>query len=95
MKTKIDEVYVCLTSVGYAVLFPRKGTSDYVMTRGMPSLIGVTACLWMKTADTGNKGTPLSYAVSGVDNELLLYDYTNFVLWVGNGDRYNHVTCKA
>ena len=93
MKTKIDEVYVCLTSVGarYALLFPRKGTSDYVMTRRMPSLKAVTFCLWMKTADTGNEGTPLSYAVSCSDNELILYDYTNFLVWVGRGHRYKHL----
>ena len=93
MKIKIDEVYVCFTSVGsrYALLFARKGTSDYVMTRGMPSLKAVTVCLWMKTADAGNEGTPLSYAVSGGDNELLLLDYRNFNLWVGNSRRYNHV----
>ena len=93
MKTKIDEVYVSLTSVGarYALLFPRKGTSDYVMTRSMPSLKALTVCLWMKTADAGNEGTPLSYAVSGSDNELLLLDYRNFKPWVGTSHRYKHV----
>ena len=93
MKTKIDEVYVCFTSVGarYALLFPRKGTSDYVMTRRMPSLKAVTVCLWMKTADTGNEGTLLSYAVSGANNELLLLDYRNFQPWVGDSHRYKHV----
>jgi len=75
----------------YALLFPRKGTSDYVMTRGMPSLNAVTVCLWMKTADTGNAGTLLSYAVSGRDNEMLLHNYKNFWLWLGNGHRYKHV----
>jgi len=68
---------------GYALLFPRKGTSDYVMTRGMPSLKAVTVCLWMKTTDTGNEGTPLSYVVSGGVNELLLIDYRNFWFSVG------------
>ena len=93
MKTKIDEVYVCFTLVGAdcALLFPRKGTSDHVMARGMPSLKAVTVCLWMKTADTGNEGTPLSYAVSGSDNELLLLDYRNFKPWVGTSHRYKHV----
>ena len=56
----------------------------------MPSLKAVTVCLWMTTADTGNEGTPLSYAVSGRDNELVLYDYTNLILWVGPGERYKH-----
>ena len=58
----------------------------------MPSLTAVTVCLWMKTADTGNEGSLLSYAVSGRDNELLLLDYRNFLLNVGDdGDRYKHV----
>jgi len=38
----------------------------------MSSLTAVTVCFWMKTADTGKEGTPLSYAVSGRDNELSL-----------------------
>ena len=61
------------------------------MTRSMPSLKALTFCLWMKTADTGNEGTPLSYAVSGSDNELLLLDYRNFKPWVGTSHRYKHV----
>jgi len=73
------------------LLFPRKGTSDYVMTRGMPSLKAVTVCLWMKTTDTGNEGTPLSYVVSGGVNELLLIDYRNFRFAVGDTGRYIHV----
>ena len=83
-------IFVCFTSVpaGYALRFPRKGTSDYVMTRGMPNLTAVTVCLWIKTADTGNEGTPLSYAVSaGSDNELILYDYRNFKVLVGGTAR--------
>ena len=83
-------LYYVFTSegAGYALLFPRKGTSDYVMTRGMPSLTAVTVCLWIKTADTGNQGTLLSYAVSaGSNNELVLYDYTNFDLWLGGTGR--------
>ena len=50
----------------------------------MPSLKAVTLCLWMKTADKENHGTLLCYAVSGADNELVLYDYKNFQLFVGN-----------
>jgi len=68
----------------YALLFTRKGTSDYVITRGMPNLKAVTFCLWMKSADKGNSGTPLSYAVSAAHNELLLFDYRNLRIVVGN-----------
>ncbi|KAJ7380290.1 hypothetical protein OS493_011006 [Desmophyllum pertusum] len=72
----------------YALLFPRRGTGDYVITRGMPSLTAVTVCFWMKTSDTGNEGTPLSYAVPGRDNEWDLVDYRNFLFWVGGSHRY-------
>lgn len=69
---------------GYALRFPRKGTSEYVIiTRGMPSLKAVTVCLWMKTADTRNEGTLLSYAASGSNNELVVLNYRKFSLWIG------------
>ena len=59
----------------------------------MRSLTAVTVCFWMKTADTGNEGVPLSYAVSGSSssygNDLALFDYRNFKLWVGDKDRYS------
>ncbi|KAJ7383576.1 biological adhesion [Desmophyllum pertusum] len=76
----------------YDLLFPRKGTSDYVITRSMPSLTAVTVCFWMKTTDTGNEGTPLSYAESGSSgrDELVLFDYRDFSLWVGGRGRYKH-----
>ena len=80
-------VFSCFI-LDYSLLFPRKGTSDYVITRGMPSLKAVTACLWMKSTNTGNEGTPLSYAVSGSDNELTLLDYRNLRFWVKTTDRY-------
>ena len=40
-----------LAAENYALLFPRKGTSDYVITRGMPSLKAVTFCLWVKSSE--------------------------------------------
>ena len=53
----------------------------------MPGLKAVTACLWMKTSDTGNWGTPLHYAVPQVDEELVLCDYRKFVFYVRNSGR--------
>ncbi|XP_066019975.1 neuronal pentraxin-2-like [Pocillopora verrucosa] len=50
----------------------------------MPNLSAVTVCLWIKTTDNGNAGTPLSYIVSGVRNELLLFDYRNFEVYINN-----------
>jgi len=82
--------FICyyLAVDNYALLFTRKGTSDYVITRGMPNLKGVTFCLWMKSADKGNSGTPLSYAVSAAHNELLLFDYRNLRIVIGGSWRY-------
>ena len=71
--------------------FTRNGTSDYVIKHGMPSLKAVTVCLWMKSSDKRNKGTPLSYAASGSKggNELFLYDYRNFYFAIGGIYRYD------
>ncbi|CAH3118592.1 unnamed protein product [Pocillopora meandrina] len=70
---------------GYSLQFPRKGTSDYVIiTRGLPNLSAVTVCLWIKTADTGNEGTPLSYVMSGGRNELIINDYRNLRIYINN-----------
>jgi len=52
----------------------------------MPNLKAVTFCLWMKTADKGNVGTPLSYAVPGSDNEIILED-SKFDIWIGSSYR--------
>ena len=73
---------------GYTLQFPKKGTRDYVIIkRGMPNLSAVTVCLWIKTdRNTRNEGTPLSYAVLGESNELLLIDYRNFEVYI-NGHR--------
>lgn len=73
--------------VGNVFLFPQKGVTDYVIVPGMRSLSAVTACFWMKTADTVNTGTPLSYAVPGTDNEFIVYNYKSFQLFVGSDSR--------
>lgn len=89
MQTTLIDL-ICFTSVapGYALLFPQSGITDYVIMRDMPSLTALTACLWMKTNDTGNQGTPLSYELPGSYNELNIYDYNDFVFSVGNTYRY-------
>ena len=62
----------------YALHFPTKGVSDFVNIWGMPSLTQFTVCLWMKSNDTSNRGTPFSYAVPGWDNEIIIYNYKKF-----------------
>lgn len=43
-------------------------------------------CFWMKSS-YNNEGTPFSYAVSGQANELLVYSYKNFHLYIGGDGR--------
>jgi len=40
----------------------------------------------MKSSAT-NYGTPFSYAVTGEDNELLLYNYKDFHVYINGGNR--------
>lgn len=56
--------------------FEVSGIHGYVMMDGvMPSLTEITCTFWMKSSDTTNYGTPISYAVEGSDNAFLLIDY--------------------
>ena len=95
-------------SPNYSLLFPYKSENDYVIiTHRMPSLTAVTVCMWIKTNATGNRGTLLSYAVSGQDNELLLLRPRDFVFSLRSVWRYEntlslrnrnnklHMMCRA
>ena len=53
------------------------------MTGGLPDLTQFTLCFWMKSNDTENKGTPLSYSLKEEYNELLIYNYKSFRLDIG------------
>lgn len=44
----------------------------------------ITACFWIKTSDTIRDGTPISYAVTGKDNEFTLYSDRNFQIYIKN-----------
>ncbi|XP_068724882.1 neuronal pentraxin-2-like [Montipora capricornis] len=57
----------------------------------MPELTALTVCLWMRTNDTQNKGTPLSYNLQDGDTEeLVLFDYKNFEFIIGGKGRFCH-----
>ena len=43
-------------------------------------------CFWMRSRGT-NVGTPFSYAVPGRDNELIVYNYKDFHLYIGGNSR--------
>lgn len=62
--------------------FEVSGIHGYVMMdRVMPSLTEITCTFWMRSSDTTNYGTPVSYAVEGSDNAFLLIDYNGSVIY--------------
>ncbi|RKY05206.1 hypothetical protein DRP77_01660, partial [Candidatus Poribacteria bacterium] len=68
------------------------GTTDsYVIVNNVSSDFpsdAVTIEFWMKSSDSQNPGTPISYASASDANELGIYNYTNFdvrVAGVGSG----------
>ncbi|XP_029944330.1 sushi, von Willebrand factor type A, EGF and pentraxin domain-containing protein 1 isoform X2 [Salarias fasciatus] len=68
--------------------FEVSGIHGYVMMDGvMPALTEITCTFWMKSSDSTNYGTPVSYAVEGSDNAFLLIDYNGWVLYVNGKER--------
>ncbi|OXB54309.1 hypothetical protein ASZ78_008305 [Callipepla squamata] len=76
-------------SSGFNLDFEVSGIYGYVMLDGvLPSLGDITCTFWMKSSDTTNYGTPISYAVeNGSDNAFLLTDYNGWVLYVNGKER--------
>lgn len=70
-------VFVAEQSSRFNLDFEVSGIYGYVMLDGvLPSLGDITCTFWMKSTDTTNYGTPISYAVeNGSDNAFLLTDY--------------------
>ncbi|MCD6108574.1 MAG: hypothetical protein J7J89_03780, partial [Thermoplasmata archaeon] len=64
------------------------GVDDYVDCGNDFTSISTefTIELWMKTSDTTNSGTPISYATTHSDNEILLYNYKSFGLYIGGSN---------
>ncbi|XP_067839671.1 sushi, von Willebrand factor type A, EGF and pentraxin domain-containing protein 1 [Heptranchias perlo] len=64
--------------------FEVSGIYGYVlMDNVLPTLSALTCAFWMKSSDTTNYGTPISYALdNGCDNAFLLTDYNGWVLYV-------------
>ncbi|XP_056156472.1 LOW QUALITY PROTEIN: sushi, von Willebrand factor type A, EGF and pentraxin domain-containing protein 1 [Lampris incognitus] len=68
--------------------FEASGIHAYVLMDGvMPALTEITCTFWMRSSDTTNYGTPISYAVEGSDNAFLLIDYNGWVLYVNGKER--------
>lgn len=53
-----------------------------------------TIAFWMKSSDTSKAGTPISYATTHSDNEILLYDYRNFGLYIGGASKGTNVSAN-
>ena len=69
----------------HAFNFPEKGVNDVVKLSNMRGLTAFTVCLWMSSSNA--RGTPLSYAVSRQDNELVI-DYNRyFRITIDNSNR--------
>ncbi|XP_058886297.1 sushi, von Willebrand factor type A, EGF and pentraxin domain-containing protein 1 isoform X1 [Acipenser ruthenus] len=69
--------------------FEVSGIYGYVILENkIPSMSVITCTFWMKSSDTTNYGTPISYAVErGSDNAFLLIDYNGWVLYVNGKER--------
>ncbi|KAM4808468.1 sushi, von Willebrand factor type A, EGF and pentraxin domain-containing protein 1 [Rhinophrynus dorsalis] len=74
---------------GFNLDFEVSGIYGYVMLDNvLPTLSAITCAFWMKSSDTGNYGTPISYAIdNGSDNAFLLTDYNGWVLYVNGKER--------
>ncbi len=81
------QLYIFHCLIDYAFEFPNKGVTDFVHLWSMRRLEQFTMCFWMQSSDRDG-GTPFSYAVPGADNELVITNYNNFTVWIGNEARY-------
>lgn len=82
---KLMQFFIIFKISDYAFYFPDKGVNDVVKISGMRSLTAFTACFWMNSSST--QGTPISYAVSNNDNELLIEYSGNFDFLIGGTQR--------
>uniref|UniRef100_A0A8C8CUC4 Sushi, von Willebrand factor type A, EGF and pentraxin domain-containing protein 1 n=1 Tax=Oncorhynchus tshawytscha TaxID=74940 RepID=A0A8C8CUC4_ONCTS len=75
-------------STSFNLDFEVSGIHGYVMMDGvMPALTEITCTFWMRSSDTTNYGTPISYAVEESDNAFLLIDYNGWVLYINGNDK--------
>ncbi|XP_069487009.1 sushi, von Willebrand factor type A, EGF and pentraxin domain-containing protein 1 isoform X2 [Ambystoma mexicanum] len=76
-------------SSGFNLDFEVSGIYGYVLLDSvLPDLNAITCTFWMRSSDTINYGTPISYAVEdGSYNTFLLTDYNGWVLYVNGKER--------
>ncbi|XP_042551824.1 sushi, von Willebrand factor type A, EGF and pentraxin domain-containing protein 1 [Dipodomys spectabilis] len=76
-------------STAFNMDFEVSGIYEYVILDGvLPALQEVTCAFWMKSSDSINYGTPISYAIEDDNaNTFLLTDYNGWVLYVNGKER--------
>lgn len=75
-------------STNFDISFQSRVSPSFAHVEGRKDLHRFTLAFWMRTSDTENVGTPISYAAQHRgkldDNALVLTDYTNFNLVINN-----------
>ncbi|XP_072114251.1 sushi, von Willebrand factor type A, EGF and pentraxin domain-containing protein 1 [Mobula birostris] len=76
-------------SSNFNLNFDVSGIYGYVLLdNGLPTLSALTCAFWMKSSDTTNYGTPISYALNtDCDNAFLLTDYNGWVLYINGKEK--------
>ncbi|XP_070546223.1 uncharacterized protein [Ptychodera flava] len=77
---------VCESQFANEVILELKtANTNTVVSKPIPEMVAVTACIWVKIDEDGQNGALVSYAVSGHDNEFLIYYLgVGYHLWIGN-----------
>ncbi len=88
MDIKIDFVSFQELGSDFDIGFQTRQTPSFSFVDGKFDMTQFTVAFWMRTSDTDNQGTPISYANNDKgkvnDNALVLSDYGNFELTVNN-----------
>ena len=73
------------TAASGSVLALNGTATSHVIAGGVSGLSAgaVSVELWMKSDDATNLGTPFSYGVTGNNEEILIYNYQNLVVFIG------------
>ena len=70
--------------------------SDYVIKNPFNSFptTEITVQFWMKSSDTSKDGTPISYAILDQSNELLIFNYKGFIIFIGGPSQSTGVSAN-
>ncbi|XP_055008744.1 LOW QUALITY PROTEIN: neuronal pentraxin 1 like [Boleophthalmus pectinirostris] len=75
---RISDLEKGKTGTIFMVTFPLRTNYMYAkVKRSLPEMYALTVCMWLKSNASPGVGTPLSYAVPGQANELVLIEWGN------------------